>query len=204
MSTVTVVKKNGYAAIAADTQLSVGPMKLSAIYNRTASKIVRMGHSFLGMAGWLVTQQAVDHAFRTAVGQPGLANPTEIFEVFRVIHNRLKQEYFMLAQSDQGDPFESSQMHMVIANPHGIFSVSAMRTVIEHERFWAIGSGAPYALGAMHAAYDAGHSAAAIAKAGVHAAIAFDSATGAPVESHELAEWQPDPEVVQLERMFQT
>lgn len=43
MSTVTAVKKNGYVAIAADTLVSVGPIKMSATYNKTCRKIVQVG-----------------------------------------------------------------------------------------------------------------------------------------------------------------
>lgn len=202
MSTVTVVKKHGYVAIAADTLMSQGTMKVSAIYNRSCSKIVRWGHSLFGMAGWLASQQAVDHAFRTAQGQPQLSNGVEIFEVFRVIHARLKAEYSMNPYTTPGEPFESSQTNVLIANPYGIFGVAPMRSVMDYERFWAIGSGAEFALGAMHAIYDAATDAAAVAKAGVHAAIAFDSASGAPVESHVIP-MKRACEIAELESMMQ-
>lgn len=203
MSTVTVVKKNGYVAIAAETLLSQGTMKVSAIYNSAPSKIIRWGQSLFGMAGWLATQQAVDHAFRTAQGQPRLANSEEIFEVFRVIHARLKAEYSLIPYAAPGEPFESSHLHVLIANPYGIFGVGPMRTVIEYERFWAIGSGAEFALGAMHALYEAATEPAAVAKAGLHAAIAFDSASGAPVESHVIPMTRAC-EVAELESMMQS
>ena len=51
MSTITVVRKNGAIAIAADTLTSFGPRKLSAEYNRQPSKIFRLGASFVGLAG---------------------------------------------------------------------------------------------------------------------------------------------------------
>jgi ATP-dependent HslUV protease, peptidase subunit HslV len=199
VSTVTVVKKNGYVAIAADTLLSHGSMKLSADYNRTCSKIVRWGDSFLGMTGWAATQQAIDHAIRTARGQPALASWVEIFEVFRVLHTRLKEESFLNPRTDPSDAFESSQMSVLIANPHGIFSIGSLRTVIEYERFWAAGSGAEFALGAMYASYDTS-TALETAVAGVRAAIEFDAASAAPIEAHVQPMMQC--EIAELESMM--
>lgn len=202
MSTVTVARKNGYVAIAADTQVSRGSVKVTAIYNRSFSKMVRWGHSLIGFTGYIATQQAIDHAIRTAAGEPTLASPVEIFEVFRVIHARLKSESFLNAGTDpREEPFESSHMNLLIANPHGIFGVGEIRTVIEYERFWAAGSGCEFALGAMHALYDGSNDVAAIARAGVQAAVAFDSATGAPIESHVMA--MAPSEVAQLQAMYE-
>ena len=83
-------------------------------------------------------------------------------------------------------PTNRPRMTLLIANQHGIFGIDSMREVVEHERFWAAGSGGDYALGAMHALYDAAADALSIAEAGVRAAIEFDDGTGAPVESHVI------------------
>ena len=64
--------------------------------------------------------------------------------------------------------------------------MSTNRTVNEYERFWAAGSGMEYALGAMHALYDARDDALAIAEAGVRAGIDFDAGSAAPIESHVI------------------
>ena len=186
MSTITVVKKNGYVAIAAETLASYGPLKMSAVYSKTNGKIAVVGRSYLGMAGWAVSQQVLEHAFRSAGEPPAFANTTEIFGIFQVLHARLKEQYFLVPRSDAEDAFEVSQLHVLIANPHGIFSVGSMRTVTEHERFWASGSGTEYALGAMHAVYDATNDVVAIAETGVRAGIEFDNASGGPIESYVL------------------
>lgn len=70
MSTVTAVKKNGYIAIAADTLVSVGPMKMTTTYNKTCRKILRVGDSYLGMTGWMVGVQVLDSLFRLAAAPP--------------------------------------------------------------------------------------------------------------------------------------
>ena len=57
-----------------------------------------------------------------------------------------------------------------------------MREVFELERFWAIGSGRDFALGAMYALYGGkSKAAAAIAEAGVVAGAVFDTGTSLPI-----------------------
>jgi ATP-dependent HslUV protease subunit HslV len=184
VSTVTAVKKNGYIAIAADSLVSVGPMKVSAAYNNTHRKIVRIGDSFLGLTGFMVSVQVLESLCRMAGSAPPLAGVSDIFETFRLIHVRLRDEYFMNARTDISDAYEMTHLNVLIANPHGIFSVGGYRTVSEYEKFWAAGSGMEYALGAMHALYDNSDDVVSIAEAGVRAAADFDAATSAPIESH--------------------
>jgi ATP-dependent protease HslVU (ClpYQ) peptidase subunit len=183
VSTVTAVKKNGYVAIAADTLVSLGPMKMSAAYNKTCRKIVRVGDSFLGMTGFMVTVQVLESLFHMAGPPPKLSTPSEIFEVFRLVHVRLRDEYFMIPRTDPTDAFEMTHLNVLIANPHGIFTVGGYRTVSEYEKFWAAGSGMEYALGAMHALYEQTDDVVLIAEAGVRAAADFDASTSTPIES---------------------
>jgi ATP-dependent protease HslVU (ClpYQ) peptidase subunit len=77
-------------------------------------------------------------------------------------------------------------MIALIANDSGIYGVYSYREVFDYDRFWAIGSGRNYALGAMYAAYDRMKSAADIAKAGVAAGIEFDTASSGPIVCHTL------------------
>lgn len=184
MSTVVVVKKGGMVAIAADTLTTFGSRKVSATHNRHSGKILRLGGSFLGMTGWSASQQVLTHAFWGIPDPPRFASAAEIFDVFLALHPRLKQEYFLSPLA--GDGYESSHMNLLIANGHGIFGVYSIRDVLEYERFWASGSGSDYALGAMHAVFDADGDAASIAEAGVRAGIEFDDATGGPIEVHVL------------------
>ena len=197
MSTITIVRKNGSVAIAADTQASFGSRKLSARYERHAGKILRVGESFIGMTGCGVQQ--LDRLIASA-GEPLLlANKTEIFGVLLKMHERLNEEYFLVdLLREECDAFESSPTSLMIANSFGIFGVSSNRSVIEFERFWASGSGSDYALGAMYSVYDSALDALSIAEAGVRAAMEFDDATGAPIESHALQLSAPPVEELEL------
>ena len=76
-----------------------------------------------------------------------------IFETFRKLHPILKEQHFLNPKEEEDDPYESTQMTALIANPSGIFGVYSMREVFEYTRFWAVGSGREFALGAMHTQY---------------------------------------------------
>jgi ATP-dependent protease HslVU (ClpYQ) peptidase subunit len=58
--------------------------------------------------------------------------------------------------------------------------------VFEFDRFWAIGSGRDFALGAMFVLYEKTRSPAAIAQAGIVAGAEFDTGTSEPVALHEV------------------
>jgi ATP-dependent protease HslVU (ClpYQ) peptidase subunit len=59
--------------------------------------------------------------------------------------------------------------------------------VFEYTKFWAIGSGREFALGAMHAQYPRLKTAAAIAKAGIEAGATFDRNTALPMTLYTVA-----------------
>ncbi len=69
------------------------------------------------------------------------------------------------------------------SKPH---HVATTRSVDEIKRFWAIGSGQEYALGAMHAIYDDCDDVREIANAGLNAAIEFDDACGNPIDMYTV------------------
>ena len=58
--------------------------------------------------------------------------------------------------------------------------------MFEFERFWAIGSGRRFALGAMHAVYDKARTAREVAAAGVAAGCEFDTNSAAPLRLQTL------------------
>ena len=197
MSTVTVVKKNGHVAIAADSLTSCGARRVPAAHNKRASKILRLGSSLAGLTGEAANLRVLEQALRDDTSS--LDSAAEIFDVFMKLHERLKYDFAMnLGASTLA--YESTAMTMLIANQHGIFGIYSMREVVEHERFWASGSGGDYALGAMHALYDTAVDAVSIAEAGVRAAVEFDDGTGPPVESHVIR--LPVLEVEELELLL--
>ena len=113
-----------------------------------------------------------------------LSSRLSIFESFRALHPLLKEKYFLNAKDEDDDPYESTQIDALIANPFGIFGVHSLREVTEYKKFWAIGSGAEYALGAMFAVYDTASTAEEIAQVGVAAGAEFNNASSMPLSSY--------------------
>ncbi|MFW5969892.1 MAG: hypothetical protein ACOCP9_04580, partial [Halofilum sp. (in: g-proteobacteria)] len=126
-----------------------------------------------------------------------LRDRLSIFESFRRLHSELKEHYFLNPKeegSEETDPYESSRIDALIAGPDGIYGVYALREVYEYARFWAIGSGAEYALGAMHACYAGAESAEAVAEAGIAAGAEFDTGSGLPLTRRSFTLRHPNVE----------
>jgi ATP-dependent protease HslVU (ClpYQ) peptidase subunit len=61
-----------------------------------------------------------------------------------------------------------------------------MREVYEFSRFWAIGSGRKFAMGAMHVAYEQNLSASQIAEIGIRAGCEFDVNSSLPMNLYTV------------------
>ncbi|MBA3582044.1 MAG: MFS transporter [Gammaproteobacteria bacterium] len=181
MSTIVVVRKNNQACIAADTLTTFGDLKLTAARDRFHEKIQISNTSFFGIVGSAAHSLVMDDVISEGEITLDLTSRHAIFQSFLKLHSVLKDHYFLNPKGEDNDPYESSQIDALIANPSGIFGVFGLRDVNEFTQFWAIGSGADYALGAMHVLYDQLESAEAIALAGAAAGAAFDNASGLPL-----------------------
>jgi len=187
VTTVTVVRKSGVAAIAADTLIKWGSAKESATYIANHDKILRVGDSLVGVTGTATFTAILRDYFDHSSEEVRLDSASQIFRAWNRLHGILKERYFLLPEEDKEDALESSRMDCLIANPHGIFGVAAHRTVQQFSKFYAYGSGSDYALGAMYSAYpDPLLSAEQIARHGIEAAAEFDDGTGLPVTSYSV------------------
>lgn len=186
MSTIVVVKKAGKVCIAADSLTSFGDLSMGSDYDADSDKILPCEDAYLGIVG-----SAAHHlVMQSIVQQPEIkmdfSTRMTIFESFRQLHPILKEKYFLNAKDEDTDPYESTQIDALIASPHGIFGVHSLREVCEYKKFWAIGSGSEYALGAMFAVYDIYDSVDKIAEAGVRAGSEFNNATAMPMTSYTI------------------
>ena len=193
MSTITVALKGDHVAIAADALTTFDDTRLPPRNDAAPEKTFAVGDAHVGIVGYtahfLVIQDALER-----FEDRDLGSRQGIFETFRALHPVLKDEYFLLPDSGQdGDPYESTQVSLLVAAPTGIFGVYDMREVHEYTRFWAMGSGAAFALGAMHAAYDGDLGAEALARLGVEAGCEFDRSSAPPVRSHAIARGEATP-----------
>lgn len=189
MTTLAVVKKKGQIAIAADTLTKWGTTKESATYIVNAEKILRVGDSYIGVTGTTTFNLILRDYFSSLEKPPALDSVQNIFRVWQDLHAAMKERYFLNPAEDKEDDLESSRIHVLIANPHGIFGVGAHRTVQEFSRFYSYGAGSEYATGALWAAYDNPKlDAHALARMAIECAIEFDDSTGGPITSYVLKE----------------
>jgi ATP-dependent HslUV protease subunit HslV len=196
MSTIVAAVKNGVACIAADSLTSFGDTKQSAEFVVNSDKILSLPNStthdsvqnqtYMGIVGsaahHLVLQNlVVDHADKI-----NLSDRMSIFVTLKTIHPILKEEYFLNIKEEDEDSYESSRVDALIMNTNGIFGLYSLREVEQYSRFWAVGSGSEFALGAMQTAYEIYDTAEQIAQAGVVAGATFDNASSLPMTSYTL------------------
>lgn len=190
MTTIVVVKKNHQIAIAGDSLVTFGDTRLAHGYE-TNEKIFKIGDSYVGLAGTVAHFPVLRKALRelqTANNGADfkLGSREEVFATFQKLHPILKENFFLNTKEEDSDPYESSQLTCLIANPTGIYGVYSYREVFEFERFWGIGSGRSFALGAMWAVWDRAKSAKEVAEVGVRAGAEFDKNSAEPFQLYTL------------------
>ena len=185
MTTLVVVRKNNTVAIAGDSQSTFGDTRLGASYDCASNKIFQIGDAWLGISGSAAHDLVLQAALKK-YKKAKFDSRVAIFETFRGLHPILKEQGYLNPKEDEDDPYESSQITALIVNSTGIYGVYSYREVFDYDRFWGIGSGRNFALGAMFAAYDRCKTAADVAKIGVEAGAEFDTATQGPIVLHTV------------------
>ncbi len=185
MTTLVAVRKNSEIVIAADSLTTFGDTRLPADYDQSPEKIVQHKGTYVGLCG-SAAHQLVFQSLLAKHSDLDFSDKAAIFETFRKLHPILKEQHFLNPKEEEDDPYESTQITALVANTHGIFGVYSMREVFEYTKFWAIGSGREFALGAMHSQFGRLRSAAAVAKAGIEAGATFDRNSGLPMTLHSL------------------
>jgi ATP-dependent protease HslVU (ClpYQ) peptidase subunit len=185
MTTIVVVRKGAEAVIGADSLTTFGSTRLAPSYDRHPHKVIAYRDSFIGVAGSAAHQLVLENLLAR---NPALElhGKDAIYESFRKLHPLLKDEAFLNPKEEEDDPYESSQMTLMIANPSGIFAAYSMREVFEFDRFWAIGSGRDFALGAMYTVYGRAKTAMQVARTGLEAGAEFDTGTSLPAAYHAV------------------
>jgi ATP-dependent protease HslVU (ClpYQ) peptidase subunit len=176
-----VARKGGTVAIASDSLVTFGETRLPHGYEAN-DKMFAVAGAWVGTVGTTAHMPVLRQALSAlSKDELQLHSRDAIFETFLRLHPKLKERYYLNTKEQDSDPYESSQFSILIANVHGIFGVESYREVFEFDRFWAIGSGRRFALGAMHAVWDKAKSAREVAQAGVAAGCEFDTSTAGPI-----------------------
>ncbi len=186
MTTIVVVRKDDQIAIAADCQTTFGDdQKLLAAYDRFHDKIFLHDDSYFAISGSAAHDLVLQSALKS-LKKKDLSSRKGLFETFCKLHPKLKEHFYLRPEDEEDDPYESSQMMVLVVNRHGIFGVYPMREVYEFSRFWAIGSGRKFAMGAMHVAWEQDLTAREIAEIGVRAGCEFDVNSSLPMTMYTI------------------
>ncbi len=186
MTTVVVVRKDNQVAIAADSLVTFGDTRLGHGYEAN-EKLFKVGDSWIGMSGTTAHFPVLRKALASLPrDELKLGSRDEVFDTFLRLHPKLKENFFLNTKEEDADPYESSQFTALIANATGIYGVYSYREVFEFDRFWGIGTGRGFALGAMYAAWDRAKTAREVAEIGVSAGNEFDKNSAGPIKVHTL------------------
>ncbi len=186
MTTLVAVKKAGEVALASDSLVTFGDTRLPHGYEDN-DKLFHVGDSWVGMAGTTAHFPVLRRALHWLPPEDLLLNSRdEVFDTFLKIHPKLKEVFYLNTKEEDTDPYESSQLTALIANPTGIYGVYSYREVFEFDRFWAIGSGRAFALGAMQASFERAATAREVAEIGVLAGCEFDKNSAGPVKAQTI------------------
>jgi ATP-dependent HslUV protease, peptidase subunit HslV len=188
MSIAVAVRKGNTVAVAADSQENFGDRKVVGS-NHRASKIMQLGGSALAMTGWGVYDNVFTD-YLSARRAPRFASEREIFVFFVKLWKDLRKRYSFVddqVQDEDRSPFADLDSSFLIGNRYGIFHVSGDMSVMAFQEYYAIGSGASYALGVLHALYASERDAAVLARRACDAAIAFDVYCGGEIDVRRVA-----------------
>jgi ATP-dependent HslUV protease, peptidase subunit HslV len=182
MTIVLAVHKNDETVIAADTRLSFGNEIIPAD-NLRVEKILRAGSSYIGSSGWGLYDNILADFLRGR-DEIKLDDGSSIFSFFLDFWQELHKRYpFVNDQSsDKDSPFGDLDAKFLIVNSAGIFLVGNNLSVRKFEKYYAIGSGSSYSLGALDTLYDRKLDAETIARRAVLTAIKFDKSCGGDVD----------------------
>ena len=187
MSTIVAVSKNNRACMAADSLTSFGDTLQAAEFVTDYEKIIRFADdNHIGIVGSAAHHLVIQNLLQKHADKVDFSDRFCIFESMRQLHPVLKEEYFLNSKDEDDDSYESSRVDALIMNRSGIFGLYSLREVDQYTRFWAVGSGADFALGAMRVAYELMNDVEAIARAGIEAGACFDNASALPMSCYTI------------------
>ncbi|MBT8486320.1 MAG: hypothetical protein HKO59_01485 [Phycisphaerales bacterium] len=187
MSIVVAISKNDRIVIASDSLTSFSDDLCVPAANSATSKIRTLGDALLGASGWAVYDRILDDYLATAE-TPRLDDESAIFAFFLDLWKALHDRYpFVNDQAGSREtPFGDLDSTFLIAAPRGIYKVSNDMDVCRFRQYYAIGSGAPYAFGALHTLYETELPPDEIARRAVATANAFDPYCGGQIVVREV------------------
>jgi ATP-dependent HslUV protease subunit HslV len=189
MTVAVAVRKGGQIVLAADTQNNFGHNR-APISNHRTQKILTVGDNHLATSGWGLYANILDD-FLARKRPPKLDSERDVFRFFQAFWKALHEQYSLVNDQCQAEeersPFGDLYASFLLVNGGGIFYVSSDTSVTAFEQYYAVGSGAEFALGALHALYDTDLDAETIARRACAAAMAFNVYCGGEVDVCRVA-----------------
>lgn len=182
MSTIVAVRKKDLVVIGTDTLGCRGTLRVSSKYCKNHHKVNKINDSYIGIVGSSAHSNVMQNIKRKYSKEIDLHSVDSIFETFLNLHKKLKDEYYVNTYEEEAQEYQSNQLHALIVNPNGIFEIQSYREVYEFSKFWAIGNGHEFALGALYSIYDLYDDPVKITKIALNAACEFDGPTGLPLK----------------------
>ena len=182
MSIAVAVRKGARIVLATDSQTNLGSERVPA-ENLSGPKFMQIGDAYMAATGWTLYSNILADVLGRRRATLRLDTEANIFRFFTGLWGDLHERYnFVKDQADDADsPFGSLDSTFIVVCAKGIFGVASDLSVLRYERYFAIGSGAPIALGAVHALYESERDAEEIARSAALAAIDHDVYCGPPV-----------------------
>ncbi len=186
MSIIVGVTKNGRTVLAADSLNVFGQERIPAD-NCRALKVRPVGNALMGITGWSLYDNIMLDLL-SAREPPSLRDDKEIFAFFMELWKELHERYpFVNDQPHEKDsPFGDFDASFLVANAAGIYKISQDASVCRFEKYYVIGSGGVYALGALHQIYDTDADAEQLAHRACATAIEFDIYCCTPIDIFEV------------------
>jgi len=139
---------NGELAIGCDSKSSEDNLLFPAGDKVTWHKIHKIGDAYVGHVGNSQYHTVLENLATNHADIFDFSDRLTIHQSFNRAQNLLVGEYGMLVQ---GDDFAGSGLNLLIGVNGKLYSVDRERGVDEYARFWAVGSGTMFALGAAEA-----------------------------------------------------
>ncbi len=181
MSIAVAVRADNEIVLATDSKRTFGSGAVPEA-NLRDIKLRKIGAAYIATTGWGIYTNILDDYLKSG-RTPRLTDSASIFSFFRNFWKALHDRYaFVNDQCSETDsPFGDLDAAFLVASPKGIFYVACDMSVTEFANYYAVGSGAPYALGALHTVYAPRVNAETAARKAVAAASALDIYCGGDV-----------------------
>ena len=151
MTTIAARNDDGAVTMAADSQLSGGDFA----YYGTVPKIIHNNGFLLGLSGPTAVLQQIERCMQLeAARYPLRGSRFALVETVQLLHALLRDRPLMRLEYSAGHT-DDNRFSALIANRTGLYTVLEDSSVVGPQKYWAIGSGWRFAVGALAAGVSA-------------------------------------------------